>query len=182
MALYTEKLIMTTFQEMLEELPFDKITVSALVRRAGVSSNTFYYHYKDISALLDEMVAQIADVLIAASTAEDGGGSCVSNAYLLAAENKNAVKNIYASLDRETYETFLMRMCRHTASTHVSHLLTGHSVPPKTRERLVHFLQCELFGECAEWIRGGMTGNFTEIYRQSLSTFFRIAGTLPEAQ
>ena len=53
MALYTEKLIMTTFQEMLEELPFDKITVSALVRRAGVSSNTFYYHYQDIYALLD---------------------------------------------------------------------------------------------------------------------------------
>ena len=53
MALYTEKLIMTTFQEMLEELPFDKITVSALVRRAGVSPNTFYYHYQDIYALLD---------------------------------------------------------------------------------------------------------------------------------
>lgn len=33
-ALYTKKLIMTTFQEMLAEMPFDKITVSALVKRA----------------------------------------------------------------------------------------------------------------------------------------------------
>ena len=48
MALYTKKLIMTTFQTMLEELPFDKITVAALVKRAGVSHNTFYYHYQDI--------------------------------------------------------------------------------------------------------------------------------------
>ena len=53
MALYTKKLIMSTFQEMLEELSFDKITVSALVKRAGISPNTFYYHYQDIYALLD---------------------------------------------------------------------------------------------------------------------------------
>ena len=35
MALYTKKYIMTTFQEMLEEILFDKITVAALVKRAG---------------------------------------------------------------------------------------------------------------------------------------------------
>lgn len=53
MALYTNKLIMTTFQAMLEEMLFDKITVAALVKQAGVSPNTFYYHYQDIYALLD---------------------------------------------------------------------------------------------------------------------------------
>lgn len=53
MALLTQKAILMTFEEMLEEMPFDKITVSALVRRCGVSSNTFYYHYQDIYDLLD---------------------------------------------------------------------------------------------------------------------------------
>lgn len=52
MALLTQKTILLTFEEMLEEMPFDKITVSALVRRCGVSSNTFYYHYQDIYDLL----------------------------------------------------------------------------------------------------------------------------------
>lgn len=52
MALLTQKAILTTFEEMLEEMPFDKLTVSALVRRCGVSSNTFYYHYQDIYDLL----------------------------------------------------------------------------------------------------------------------------------
>lgn len=41
MALYTKKLIMTAFEELLEEQPFDKITVSALVKRAGVSPILF---------------------------------------------------------------------------------------------------------------------------------------------
>ena len=53
MALLTQKAILMTFEEMLEEMPFDKITVSALVRRCGVSSNTFYYHYQDIYDFLD---------------------------------------------------------------------------------------------------------------------------------
>ena len=53
MALYTKKLILATFREMLSESPFDKITVAALVKRAGISPNTFYYHYQDIYRLLD---------------------------------------------------------------------------------------------------------------------------------
>ena len=48
MAQYTQKAIVSTFQHMLEEMPFEKITVSALVRRCEISSNTFYYHYREI--------------------------------------------------------------------------------------------------------------------------------------
>ena len=63
-ALYTKKLIMTTFQEMLAEMPFDRITVSALVKRAGGSPNTFYYHYQDIYALLDDWFQKQVDALV----------------------------------------------------------------------------------------------------------------------
>lgn len=38
---------------MLFEMPFEKITVCALVGRCEVSSNTFYYHFRDIYDLLD---------------------------------------------------------------------------------------------------------------------------------
>lgn len=61
MALYTKKLIMTTFQEMLAEMPFDRITVSALVKRAGGSPNTFYYHHQDIYVLLDDWFQKQVD-------------------------------------------------------------------------------------------------------------------------
>ena len=47
MANYTHKAILQTFEEMLTEMPFEKITVSALVTRCEISSNTFYYHFQD---------------------------------------------------------------------------------------------------------------------------------------
>lgn len=53
MANFTQKAIIQTFQAMLEEMPFDKITVSALVSRCEISSNTFYYHFRDIYDLLE---------------------------------------------------------------------------------------------------------------------------------
>ena len=38
MAKLTEKAILRTFDEMISEMPFDKITVSALVARCEISS------------------------------------------------------------------------------------------------------------------------------------------------
>ena len=57
MANNTERIIMETFQQMLAEMPFYKITVSSLVKRAGISANTFYYHYEDIYDLLEKWIA-----------------------------------------------------------------------------------------------------------------------------
>ena len=53
MALYTQKAILRAFGEMLEEMPFDKITVTALVKRCDISYNTFYYLCRDIFDLLE---------------------------------------------------------------------------------------------------------------------------------
>ena len=53
MANYTVKAIMKNFEEMLIEMPFSKVTVSALVERCEISSNTFYYHFRDIYELLN---------------------------------------------------------------------------------------------------------------------------------
>lgn len=58
MAAHTERIIMETFQQMLEEMPFYKISVSALVKRCGISPNTFYYHYEDIYDLLETWVGK----------------------------------------------------------------------------------------------------------------------------
>ena len=56
MANNTERIILDTFEEMLEDMPFYKITVSALVKRCHISPNTFYYHYEDIFDLLENWV------------------------------------------------------------------------------------------------------------------------------
>lgn len=51
----TKSSLIRTMQEMLSEMPFEKITVKDLCERAGISRITFYNYYSDKYALLEEM-------------------------------------------------------------------------------------------------------------------------------
>ena len=57
MAIRTNKAIIETFEEMLDEMPFEKITVSSLAKRCEISPNAFYYHYEDTYDLLEKWFA-----------------------------------------------------------------------------------------------------------------------------
>ena len=49
----TKKIIKDTFWELLEEKPYNKITVQDIVDRCHVNRNTFYYHFQDIRDLVE---------------------------------------------------------------------------------------------------------------------------------
>ena len=44
----TEKAIKEAFGSLLDEKPFDRITVKDISSRAGINRQTFYYHFTDI--------------------------------------------------------------------------------------------------------------------------------------
>lgn len=44
---FTKQRIFNAFDELLSEIPFDKITVQMIIERSGVSKSTFYRHFKD---------------------------------------------------------------------------------------------------------------------------------------
>ena len=51
---------------LLEERPLREITVKDIVQECGVNRNTFYYHFRDIPALLEDLITDQADRIIAA--------------------------------------------------------------------------------------------------------------------
>lgn len=51
----TKKAFEKSLVELSNELPFNKITVKLLCERAELSRNAFYFHYKDINDLLDDI-------------------------------------------------------------------------------------------------------------------------------
>ena len=64
MSTFTKREIKNTFLEMLEEMPLNQITVKALVEKCGINRNSFYYHYQDIPALIEEIVTEDANEII----------------------------------------------------------------------------------------------------------------------
>lgn len=49
----TKEIIRDAFWELLEEKPYNKITVQDIVNRCQVNRNTFYYHFQNIPALME---------------------------------------------------------------------------------------------------------------------------------
>ena len=61
---FVKEAIEETFLALLDEKPYNKITVKDIVDRCGVNRNTFYYHYQDIPSLLEEILTARIDALI----------------------------------------------------------------------------------------------------------------------
>ena len=60
MAQFRSTAIQETFITLLDERPLNKITVKDIVETCGINRNSFYYHFEDLPALLEEIIAQRA--------------------------------------------------------------------------------------------------------------------------
>ena len=96
--IYTRKTVKDALLELLEEQPFEKITVASLCRQAEITRATFYLHFQDINAVLDEL---LDEALMVAETA----ASEMSMADRMAALERIAVEGNVADLRRN--ERFL---------------------------------------------------------------------------
>ena len=48
--------IKTSFLKLLDERPLTRITVLDIAADCGINRNSFYYHYHDIPALIEEII------------------------------------------------------------------------------------------------------------------------------
>ena len=58
---FTKEIIIRTLFELLNEKPLAKITVKDIVERCGVNRNTFYYHFRDISDVVESALLREVD-------------------------------------------------------------------------------------------------------------------------
>lgn len=47
-----------SFKQLMQEHPFEKLTIQMIVDRAGIMRSTFYHHFKDKYDLLDWLIAE----------------------------------------------------------------------------------------------------------------------------
>lgn len=80
----TKKAFETSLAQMAKEAPLNKISVKNLCENAQLSRNAFYFHYKDISALIADIEENLLDE---------------AKAMLSELESLGFPKNVYATID-----------------------------------------------------------------------------------
>ena len=153
---FTKQAIKASFLKLLNEQPLNKITVRGIVEDCGINRNSFYYHFQDIPALIEEIVKEEIDAMVARYPTIDTMDECVRLAFRFALENKKAVLHIYHSVNRDIYERYCLDLCGYLASTYLDTVFGKEAVRVGDREIAIRLLKCALFGLTVEWIEKGM--------------------------
>lgn len=158
--------VKASFLRLLEERPLRDITVKDIVQDCGVNRNTFYYHFKDIPALLEEIITDLADQIIASQGPALSLADCLAAAARFAQEHRQAVVHINQSAHRDLYEICLMNVCRRVVEDYAAAAIGTVPIRPEDREVLVGFYQCECFGQVMAWLNSGMRYDLEKRFRR----------------
>ncbi len=148
----TEQLIEDAFSELLEEMPYNKITVKSIIERCGINRNTFYYHYEGIPELTVHMVSSQIEKII---RSQGPAGEPLD--YLLPLidyilEKKKALLHVYDSVGREAFQNELRKLCRFSFTAYVAEFAKERKLSAEDANVLLLFCQSAFLGVLLDWL------------------------------
>ncbi len=156
MSQLTKRAIEASFIKLLNEKPFDKITVKDIVEDCGINRNTFYYHYQDIYALLTELFdAEAAKILnsdMTITSLEEG----IISATQFVIQNKRAIYHIYNSINREKLYSYLCKVAESIVSRFVRKQAEGLVVSDLDFEIIISLFTYSIVGVIFKWLESNM--------------------------
>ncbi len=153
---FTRNAIKASFLKLLNERPLSKITVKDVVEDCGINRNSFYYHYQDIPTLLEEIVYGEVDRIMKQYPTVESFEECLKISVEFALANKKATYHIYNSVNRDSFEAYLWRICEYVVTSYIDREFEGHSVNAQDRKILIRYYKCEIFGQISDWLENGM--------------------------
>lgn len=177
MANFTKQAIKLSFIKLLNERPLNKISVRDIVEDCGINRNSFYYHFQDISALLEEIVTEETEKLIREYPTISSLDECFLTVFRFARENRRATLHIYYSVNREMFTREALKRCEYAVSVYIATAYPNERLSESDRQVVIRFLKCQLFGMCIDWMERGMSGGaYDELHR--MLELVRLLGVL----
>ena len=142
---YTRLAILQSFEHLLEDRSFDKLTVAAIIKDCGISRNTFYYHFQDIYDLLNAWLFQQLGNYVQHSDANTLPDN--TKALLHACvERKNVINNIMNSLSRDQLERYMFNYSNDFIYGFVQLRAGDRPVPQERLQELADFCRYVVAG------------------------------------
>lgn len=187
---FTKEIIIRTLFELLNEKPLAKITVKDIVERCGVNRNTFYYHFRDISDVVECALLREVDQVFERPVEVDSVLECLEVLVNLIGEKKKAMLHIYCSVQREIFTSALDKMCQYIVKQYIIHNFEEEIMEKEDMKALMHFYKCVMTGVILDWMDHRMSYDLTEyagklrsLYGNTFEkTLEKAAGTKPAHQ
>ncbi len=142
---------------MLNEMPFDRITVKDIVERCGINRNTFYYHYQDVYDLLTKILEAELQRAVENSRNYDTWEMGIIDALSFAIRNKKAVYHIYNSVNRDKLLVYFRGIIRDITAKFIRREAGTDDIPEDDLLLLGRILDEAVMGIFETWMEEGMT-------------------------
>lgn len=156
MSRLTEKALADSLIKLLNQYPFEKITVKELVEDCGINRNTFYYHYHDIYALLDDVINQEIMRVKEDNSHYDSWEDEFLYAASFALKNKKALYHIYNSMSRRQIDRYLYGVTGKVMLDYIRSKANGHNISEDDLIFIAEFYKCACVGIVLQWLDNNM--------------------------
>ena len=172
MAKQTQKFIMSTFMQLLENESLDKITVRDIVEECEINRNTFYYHYSDIYDLLDDVFRVEAEKFLEQDVDDNTTfGEEYARAAQFVLKYRKAILHIYDSKKRDVLENYLETLAFSFVNRFVKKESEGYVLSDDDVDYITGFYTHAIVGNTIEWIKRKLPSGQEKFIERTAGTF-----------
>ena len=166
MSQFTKKAIIETFMELLTKRSMDKITVKDIVESCGVNRNTFYYYYKDIYDLVDDIFVMELERIRKLEMNHDSWYEDIHQMALILVENKAAINHVYQSKSRDVLERYIFSLSELVIKEYIKKNELDKLASSENVSFVCDFYRASIAGMLINWIKEGVQTDSEEMLKK----------------
>ena len=160
----TKEIIKDTFWELLEEKPYNKITVKDIVTRCRVNRNTFYYYFQDIPTLMKDSIEDWMEKVIQQYGSVTSPVNCFTYMAEECMKRKNAFLHLFRSVQKDAFLSGLYKMGDDIIQIYLDNIGKYKKIPQK--EIYIKCYKCVFVGSLLDWLEEDASYDLKEFYEE----------------
>lgn len=153
----TKQAIATSFKQLMETTPFDKISISDITRKCGLNRQSFYYHFQDKYELINWIFENEIIDIISDGINMDNWTSKISQMFRLMLKDKKFYSNAIKHTNSE-FHSYILKVATNQFREVVRKLqkIMNQNISQKDETFIADFFGYGTAGVVIEWVETGM--------------------------
>lgn len=152
----TKKALLTAFGELIEEKPFNKITITDLTAKCGLNRMTFYYHFDNIYELmiwgLETQLNEVSKDCVNYENWKTG----YLRIFYFALDRKMYIKKIFQTIEQEHLEHYLNKIAERMIISVIDDKCGDQAMNEDDKLFTAQICAHVLVGTLVSWVTRGM--------------------------
>lgn len=167
----TKKIIKDTFWQILEEKPYNKITVQDIVNRCCVNRNTFYYHFQDIPTLMTDSIEDWINEVIQQYGTLESPVDCLTYMAEECMKRKKAFLHLFRSVQKDIFLSGLNKMGYDIIRTYIEKIGKYRQISKEEKEFFIRCYKCVFVGSLLDWLEEDASYDLAKFYEELCKIF-----------